>query len=523
MSGGNCPETPRQKMIGMMYLFLTAMLALNVSGELLKAFQLVDESIQQSTKAVDNKNNQLYAAFEAAEFANPAKVKESHLKAKEVQAAADSLYNRIHSLKVLMMHTADKSPEATLENYKGIENQDIAAQIMITEKGGERADQLKEQINKYQELLVSLVDEKDTVLRNTISNSLSTDDVEHKKKGEVTKKPWESQLFEHLPLSASFALLSSIQSNVRSSQADVVSYLLSKVDEGSYKFNKVEPIVIPRSNVVIKGGEYYAEMLIAATDTLQPPTYSIDGYNPEILNNGRGVLKIPATSTGKKSWKGNIVFKDPNGVDKYYPISHEYEVVQPNVVISPTKMNVFYEALDNPVEISVPGIASSQIKVSMTNASYNKKGNEFIVKPKAGKAGGKSIITVSAEINGQTRRLGSQEFRIKRVPDPIAQVGGLGDGDKIRKNLLLAAGYVIAEMGEDFDFDLKFKVTQFSIGTYRKGFYTSETSQSNKFTEAQENLLKGTSRGSKVYIEDIRAVGPDGRTRKLGSITFTID
>nr|WP_321406106.1 gliding motility protein GldM [uncultured Carboxylicivirga sp.] len=523
MSGGNCPETPRQKMIGMMYLFLTAMLALNVSGELLQAFQLVDNSIQQSTKAVDNKNNQLYAAFEAAETANPAKVKENHAKAQKIREAADSLANRIQKIKLLMMRTADPSPEATLENYKGIENQDIAAQIMITEKGGERSEELKKEIIAYKDLLVAQVETEDTALIKTITNSLSTEDVEEKKKGEVTKKPWESQLFEHLPLSASFALLSSIQSNVRSTQADVVAYLLSKVDEGSYKFNKVEQIVIPRSDVVIKGGEYYAEMLIAATDTLQPPTYSIEGYNAEILENGRGVLRIPANSIGKKTWRGNIIFKDPNGVDKSYPISHEYEVVQPNVVISPTKMNVFYEALDNPVEISVPGIASSQIRVSMTNASYNKKGNEFIVKPQAGKAGGKSIITVSADINGQTRRLGSQEFRIKRVPNPTAMVAGLGDGDKIRKNLLLAAGYVTAEMGEDFDFDLKFKVTQFSIGTYRKGFYTNEVSNSNKFTEAQENLLKGLAPGNKVYIEDIRAVGPDGRTRKLGSITFTVD
>lgn len=520
MSGGNCPETPRQKMIGMMYLFLTAMLALNVSGELLQAFQLVDESIQQSTIAVDNKNNQLYASFEAAEFANPAKVGESHDKAKVIGIKADSLYNRIQELKIMMMRTADGSPEATLENYKGASNQDIAAQLMITEKGGERSAELKKQINEYRELLLSEV--KDSSLRRVIGNSLSTEPVKSNKKGEVVTKTWQSQKFEHIPLSASFALLSSIQSNVRTAQADVVSYLLSKVDEGSYKFNKVEPIVIPRSDYVIKGGEYYAEMLIAATDTLQPPTYSIANHQTTVLENGRGVLRIPANSTGKQKWNGTIVFKDPNGVDKEYPITHEYEVVQPNVVISPTKMNVFYEALDNPVEVSVPGVASSQLRVTMSNATFRKVGSEYIVKPKAGMAGGKSIITVSADINGQSRRLGSQEFRIKRVPNPIAMVAGKNEG-KIRKNLLLAAGYVTAEMGEDFDFDLTFKVTQFSIATTRKGFYVVEQSKSNKYTEAQETLIKGVARGNRVIIEDIRAVGPDGRTRKLGSITFTID
>lgn len=521
MSGGNCPETPRQKMIGMMYLFLTAMLALNVSGELLNAFQLVDKSIQESTKAVDNKSRQLYADFAAAEMANEAKVKENHDRAKYVGQRADSLYNHIHNLKLLMMRTVDTNPEATLDNYSGIDNQDVAAQIMVTEKGGDRSQALKDSINSYKDLLLSLIDETDTVMLETISKGLSTEPAKPSQPGQVPVS-WESQKFEHLPLSACFALMSSIQSNVRTFQADVVSYLLSKVDEGSYKFNKVEEIVIPRSDYVIKGGEYYAQILLAATDTLQFPEYKVAGHSVKTLSNGRGELRIPANSIGKKSWEGEIIFKDPSGNRMRRSIKHEYEVFQPNVVISPTKMNVFYEALENPVEISVPGITDSQIKVRMTNASYRKKGSVYVVKPKSGMAGGKSIITVSADINGEIRRLGSQEFRIKRVPNPMALIAGRNEG-KIRKNLLLAAGYVTAEMGEDFDFDLKYKVTQFTVSTVRKGFFTSESSDSNKYTSAQEELIKGVARGNKVLIEDIRAVGPDGRTRKLSGITFTID
>ncbi len=522
MSGGNCPETPRQKMIGMMYLFLTAMLALNVSGELLQAFQLVDHSIQQSTKAVDNKNNQLYAAFEAAEFANPTKVEEWHDKAKEVRSEADSLYNHIQELKLLMMHTVDKRDEATLADYKGADNQDVAAQIMLTEKGGQRSKDLKAAINQYKDLLLKYVDVNDTTLRNTIENSLSTEAAKSTQQGQVEGGTWESQKFEHLPLSASFALLSSIQSNIRTGQADVVSHLLSKVDEGSYKFNKVEEIVIPSSDYVIKGSEYTAQILLAATDTTQFPDYKIPGYTVNTLNNGRGELRIPANKVGKHSWKGEIVFKDPLGNTKRLPIKHDFEVVQPNVVISPTKMNVFYEALANPVEISVPGVASSQLRVNISNAGVSRSGEQYIVKPKAGSAGGKAIVTVSAEVDGEVRRLGSQEFRIKRVPNPQAMVAKLSEG-KIKKNLLLAAGYVTAEMGDDFDFDLKFKVTQFSVATVKKGFYVDAASNSNKFTADQVDLIKGLSRGNRVIIENIRAVGPDGRTRKLGSITFTVD
>ncbi|MCG8581931.1 MAG: hypothetical protein MI866_18535, partial [Bacteroidales bacterium] len=242
MSGGNCPETPRQKMIGMMYLFLTAMLALNVSGELLQAFQLVDESIQESIKTTETKNSDLIARFHAAEAVNEAKVKPTREKAEAIKAGADSLYNHIQELKLMMMRKVDNSPEATLENYKGADNQDIAPQVMITEKAGARSKELKERINTYRDLLISNVSDDDTAMISTLNKILSTEAKKPTNDGQV-QQSWESQKFEHLPLSASFALLSSIQSNVRNTQADVSSYLLSSIDENTYKFNKIRSVV----------------------------------------------------------------------------------------------------------------------------------------------------------------------------------------------------------------------------------------------------------------------------------------
>lgn len=519
MSGGNCPETPRQKMIGMMYLFLTAMLALNVSGELLQAFQLVDESIQESINATNVKNNQLVSQFEKAELANPQKVKPIRDNVNIIYNEADSLYNHIDTLKMIMVRTVDS--EGTIDNYKGADNQDVAAQIMITEQQGARSEELKAKIGEYKETLLSYIDEEDTVLIKNITKSLSTEPKPPSKKGQV-QQSWESQKFEHLPLSASFALLSSIQSNIRNAQADVTNYMLNRIDEGSFKFNKVEPIVIPRSEIVIRGGEYRAELLLAATDTLQLPEYNIDNYTVERQENGRGILTIPANSLGEKSWKGVISMKGPDGQPRTYPVTRNYEVIQPNVVISPTKMNVFYEALENPVEISVPGISGSQLKVSFGNCTYRKRGDVYWVKPRPGFAGGKAVVSVSAEINGKTRRLGSQEFRIKPLPLPYATFAGKRDG-KVRKNLLISQSGVFAEMGPDFDFELEYKVTQFSIATIKNGFYQSELSNSNRVTEAQKDLLKGVSRGAKVTIEEIKAIGPDNRNKKLSPIVITVD
>jgi len=522
MSGGNCPETPRQKMIGMMYLFLTAMLALNVSGELLQAFQLVDESIQEGIKTTDSKNTDLLNRFSAAEAVNPQKVKPTREKAEKIKKSADSLYNHIEELKLLMMRTVDGSPEATLDNYKGAKNQDVAPQIMITEKKGARSKELISKINEYKETLVNMLDsEEDTMLINTIQKSLSTK-AKDSGKGQV-QVSWESQKFEHLPLSASFALMSSIQSNVRNAQADVTSYLLNSIDENTYKFNDIRSVVIPSSSMVLKGDKYTAKLLIAATDKYQKPRFEIGGHNVSLNEDGEGVLEITSNKTGPYEWKGNIWFKDPNGKEIPYEVSHRFEVVQPNAVISPIKMNVFYEALNNPVEVSVPGIAASQLDVRFSNATSRSKGNGvYIVKPKAGFAGGKSIVTVYANIGDKKQRIGSKEFRIKPLPLPYATIAGKRDG-KVAKNLLKSQSGVFAEMGDDFDFELSYKVTQFTIATIKNGFYVSEASRSNRLTEAQKNLINGTSRGSRVTVEEIKAIGPDKRNKKLASIVLTID
>jgi gliding motility-associated protein GldM len=498
------------------------MLALNVSGELLLAFQLVDESIQESIKATNMKNTQLINQFEKAQLANPNKVKPIREKVNFIYAEANALDEHITELKRLMVKTVD-SEGSLEEGYKGADNQDVAAQIMITEKGSSRSKELKEKINAYRELLLNSVHPDDNVLRKTITDALSTDPKEPTKQGQVHGQSWESQKFEHLPLSASFALISSIQSNIRNTQADVSNYLLNKIDEGSFKFNKVEPIIIPRSDIVIKGGEYRAELLLAATDTLQPATYDINNYTVNVQENGRGVLTIPANSLGEKGWSGMISMTGPDGQPKNYPVSSKFEVIQPNVVISPTKMNVFYEALENPVEISVPGISGSQLKVSFGNkCTSQKRGDVYWVKPKPGYAGGKCTVSVSAEINGKVRRLGSQEFRIKPLPLPYATIAGKQEG-KVKKNLLISQSGVFAEMGDDFDFELEYKVTQFSIATLKNGFYQTALSNSNRITDEQKELLKGVSRGGKVTIEEIKAIGPDGRNKKLAPIVLTID
>ncbi|MFT3737340.1 MAG: gliding motility protein GldM [Breznakibacter sp.] len=515
MSGGNCPETPRQKMIGMMYLFLTAMLALNVSGELLKAFELVDKSIQQTTKTIQAKNQNLYRDLQN-DAANNERAKEPWERAKQIRAAADSLVGHLQDLKLEFVHTVD-SKEATLDNYKGADNQDVAAQLMITEKGGGRSKVLKEKIDSYRKLLLSVVSPNDTTLRSAIELALTTKEPE----GAIARS-WESEKFEHLPMSASLALMSKLIGDVRNTEADVLKYLSGSVDAGTFKFTNVEAMIIPRSQVVIRGSQYQAQLLVTAVDSTQNPKYFVDGrLLTEVDSRGIGVLNLPAQSSGKKKFEVAIEVLGPEGEPLVLKNSSEYEVVDPMVVISPTKMNVFYEGVENPVMVSVPGLTSSQLDIEVTNATRYKKGDEYYVKVNPGTAGLKAKVNVIAKIDGKTQRMDGLEFRIKRLPAPIAKVAGINEG-KINKNRLLAETGVFAEM-EDFDFALEYVVTRFNVSAIKNGYNVDESSKSNRFTPAQTELIKGLSRGSKVFINDIKAVGPDKVTKSLGSITLTLD
>ncbi len=519
MSGGNCPETPRQKMIGMMYLFLTAMLALNVSGELLNAFVLVDDSIKQTIKTVEGKNKILYYKFEKAKNDNPAKVEESYKNAVLISERANSVFDQIQGFKTEIVQTADGA-EATPDNYLSKDNQDVASTVMLVEKGGERAQNLKKIINEYREFLLGLVDAEDTFMVTTLKTALNTDNPPAKD-GVVT--PWENVMFEHLPMAANIALLSKMQGDVRNCEADVINYLYNKIDEGSFKFNEIVPLILPKSNYIIKGNEYKADIMLAAYDNTLAPEVKVDGAIKPV-EAGRGKYSVVTNSVGTKKYTAEIFIKGPDGNTRRYETFGEYEVAEPSVVVSATKMNVLYEGVENPVEISAAGVSGSSLDVRVDNntATYKRVGDKYVFTPKPGFAGGVAKISVHAKIGDKQQRLGGMDFRIKRVPNPIAMVGGLNEG-AIKKNLLIAQTGVIAEMGQDFDFDLVFKVTGFTVSTIRNGFLVDATSKTASFTDEQKELIKGVSRGAKLYIENIRAVGPGGDTRKLGSISLTID
>lgn len=520
MSGGNCPETPRQKMIGMMYLFLTAMLALNVSGELLQAFDALDKGFNHSRETVERKNEVLYTEFKTANENNPGKAGNAWHAATIIKNAADSLVNHIQDLKVNIVQKAD-GPEATPDNYTSISNQDIAAQVMITEDGGKNSEVLKEKLTGFKELLISYLDKNDPADTAHIAAYESVFDVTPIKGEKDVTKSWESTKFEHVPLAASMAMLSKIQGDVRNAEADMVANIYSNIDKDSYKFNQIKSVVKPIKTTILEGETYSAELFMAAYDPNIVPKIEVDGRKLTNIVDGKGILELNKP-VGEYTWKGYIFMPSPDGSEDIpHEISGDFQVVKPNAVISPIKMNVFYEGVDNPVAVSVPGVPSASLDVRMTNVSTRRKGTEYVVKPNAGSAGKRSVVSVYANIEGKSKFIGKQEFRIKRVPNPVPVVAGK-EGGKISRGILAAQAVVLAEM-KDFDFELEYKVTGFNVSVLKNGFIQDERSSDNRFTDAQKELIKNTPRSSKVQIEDIRAKGPDGKTRNLGTMTFVLD
>jgi gliding motility-associated protein GldM len=532
MGAKNCPETPRQKMINMMYIVLTAMLALNVASEVLEAFRLIDSSLIHTLSAVDMKNQQIYSSFEQAYLENPAKVREWKQKADEVQSKTKELSAYITKLKEdLVMYSGgelinEENPYdpssfiiVTLDGdsieVKKQDDLNGTSEFMIKQKN---AQVLREKIGNYKNELVALLDDEDTELKETILNALETADP---KGNESEKKTWESLHFENTPMAAILTVLSKLQIDVKNSESNVLNYLYSQIDAGSFKFNKLGARIIANSNIVFQGEPYEAEVFLAAEDTTQQPQIFING-NEAAVADGKAIYKVNTNEPGVFKWSGLIKYKTPDGIFKDYKFEQEYQVTKPGITMSATRMNVFYRGLDNPFDIA-SGIPKEDLQVEMTNGKVTKSGDKYLIRPtELDEQGKRTKVSVFANINGTRKLIGTTDWRVKKVPDPVAQVAGLSGGD-IRKERLQVEDGVMAVL-EDFDFDFKYKVTGFEIQTTIAGGYIDrKISTSNRFTAEQKEQLKRVQPGTIVYISSIKAIGDDGSTRELDPVSFKVN
>ncbi len=537
MSHGNL--SPRQKMINMMYLMLTAMLALNVSKDILNAFSNIDEGLVEATENTVEKNKEIYGQFETRKTATPsARVDEYFNYAQEVKKRSNEICTFIQKNKKEIVRKVDgKDAEAITEDGVHImeidakDNKDAPAQVMVGSGEGAKGAgyKLQKKMDNFKEYCLKLIPKTNDYkqLIHSVESGLGTEKIKHADQ----TYDWVPGNFEHLPTAGVIAIMSGIENRVRNVEADMLSYLYSAIDVGTIKFNKIEATVIPNSNYIIRGNEYKADIFIAASDTSVDPEIIIGDYEMEgnqikwkgdtthvPVKSGKGFYTTKPGGRGKTEYKGIIKIIKPDKSIVNVPFESSYTVAPPQAVVSPTKMNVFYLGLQNPVDISVPGVAKENIVASMSNGRLLKRGNAWVAIP--ARAGRESVVRVYAKIGDKRNSMGTQNFRVKKVPDPKPVVAN-SSGGSISTNVLAAQEVVLATL-PDFLFDLKFEVISFNMYTIIGGFLKEEASNSNRITANQKNLIRQAGRGNSITFEKIIAKKPGGEKKDIGTISFRL-
>lgn len=564
MSGGaNCPETPRQKMIGMMYLFLTAMLALNVSKEILNAFVVVNNGLIATNDNFDNKNEATNFAITTAALndKNNKKIQAAVKSAKSVQEASEKVSIYIHNLRKEVINVTDGLEDIQdsygdsislidvngKDNYSKPTRYFMGASLTDGKEGpdgiGGKAPELKSELDGFVDFIKNELKGLEIIKETDELGDLgvSTSDPIEQNAEHPEENYWASSNFYNLPLAATVTLLSQMQNQVKNAEASALNMILGSIGASDMKFDELEARVVPKSTYVIQGGNYEADLFVAAwSSTSKPkvivgPASQLDTTNLQFkpgtdttqvpVVDGVGKYKVKASSLGDKKYAAVLEVKNTStGKTSNYALNvggnyyAEYMVAKPTAVISPTKMNVFYIGVENPVSISVPGFAAENISASGGGIqAKNKAKGEYAIKPK--QRGKVQIRVTATDDQGNKTTFPPQEFRVKKVPDPIAKVAGKSMGS-IAKSKLVMAGNILAEM-ENFDFEMKAIVSSFTVSANIGGFERDAKSASYKLTPQQKSIIKKVKKGSRVTFEKIKCKVAGG-TRPLRDISLKI-
>ncbi len=504
------PVSPRQKMINLMYVVLMAMLAMNVSNEVLNGFSIVEESLNRTTESAAKENLAIYNDFETQMEANPQKVKEWYEKALLVRSASDSLFNFAGELKLAIAREADgkNGDPANLRNKEGLEP---ANQVMLAPGRGRGGD-LKQALEQYRDLMLSLV--SDTALKHKIVDDLST---------EVPRtglgKNWQEALFESMPAAASVTILSKMQNDVRNVEKEVLHALVQNIDVKDIRVNALEAFVIPNSQTIVRGDKFSAHIVMAAVDTTQIPEIYIGNTKVNLKDN---LYETVCGKTGDFTLAGFIETVNGNGDKIRRDFEQKYTVVDPSATVSADLMNMLYAGYNNPISVSVPGVPLNKIQATMTNGSLTPTGpGKYIAKP--AKIGQDATITVTSTNTGHPQQMGQFTFRVRKLPDPtpyidIKDEGGNPSrfkGGNLAKGSLLGTEGIGAAI-DDGILDIGFRVISFETVFFdNMGNAKPLASDGAKFSSAQKEQFRRLSRGRRFYISRVVAVGPDGIERTL--------
>ena len=504
-----------------MYIVLTAMLALNVSSDVLDGFVQVEDGLARTNASVGRRNDAIYSQLEAFTQQNPEKGTPWLTKASDVRRQAADLYSLVDSLKLAIVVEAD-GPDGNPSDINRRDDLEAAAVVMLS-PGSKGGAVLHEAMDSYRDFITTLI--PDSVKRSSISEALST--APFMRPGTVTPQLWEEAKFENQPVVAAVTLLTKLQNDIRYAEGEALTNLLAAVDAGDVRVNEINAFVIPQSRMVMRGGKYSANIVLAAVDTTARPEIFVAGKK---LSNDQGLYEFVTSSTGTFDYNGYLEVTHGDGTSTRHPFSSSYTVMEPTATVSATMMNVLYAGIDNPMSISVPGVPMNAVNATMTNGTLTRKGDTWIARP--AKVGENVTMTVTATIDGRPQTVATSTFRVRKLPDPVAFISYTGSngvkerykgGKPISKTLLTSAPGIDAAIDDDM-LNIDFQVLGFETVFFdQMGNAIPEVSQGPNFSQRQKDQFKRLSRGKRFYISRIRAKGPDGIERVLSPVEVIVN
>lgn len=507
----------RQKMINLMYLVFIAMLALNVSTEVLDGFDLVNENLQQTIQTAETRNEQIYTEIEVTHNANRKKTKEAFDAAMSVKAKTDSLYNYINELKEKITAKSGGIDE-DLGQLKSRDNLDASSEVMISTIGGKHGYKLQKAIETYRHDMMGVIKDEDK--RKIVEKGLSTD---VSKRAKADNKDWVTASFERMPSIATLTYLTELQVNIKQAEGEALNNLLKNIDFSDLRVNDVKAIIVPDSKIVMSGTNYSANIFMAAVDTTQDIRVFANGkaVNGDIFREIRGVGTWPVKGYVEMDGRdGSIIRKD---------FETNYTVIAPMATIAPLLMDVVYSGIKNPVSISVPGVPSGSVQAQAKGGRLERDGNNWNAYPTG--VGGKFTIDVYANTNGGNRLVATKEFRIRALPDPTAYIEYKDDKGNskyhkrgpISRSVLLNNQTLKAAIDDGI---LNIGFTVLSFRTFNRdamGNVAPEMSDGPRFSARQQEQIRRMSRGEYFYIVGIRVKGPDGSERDISPMELRIN
>lgn len=491
MAGGNL--SPRQKMINLMYLIFIAMLALNMSKEVLSAFGLMNEKLTESNIAATERNDGFFAGLEQQANEQSEKYGPLLQQATQVKTLAADFNSYLEDLKGKMTATVDNP-----QDYEIMDKGDFLDQnFFIGDKLKPEGEEFLNKIKTFRDGITAIIGESYKDISDDVQKRFNTDPV--KVAGEVNAKPWLDYHYKGFPLVASLTKMTQLQADIKNTESEVMSRMLEGQLKVEASLTNFESIVLPEKTAFFNGETFKGKIVLGKTDkTLKADKVVINGKElpADAMQNGQINLDFPAGAVGEREITGEIFFTE-GGESFSIPVTSKYAVVpKPNsATISADKMNVVYRGVDNPMTISFAGVPSNSV---VANANgLNKLGNgKYVMRPTTGK---EVTINVSGTLPDGSKVSDKATFRIKDIPKPTGTISGQDGVVKLpRKNVEI--GTVGAKLF-DFDFDLPLNVTAFKFKV--PGQPTVSISGSKLNSQAKAALRKAR-RGDGIQIFDIK-------------------